>query len=159
MDITIRAATLADRPAIDQLADVAVHDTYDPVAGPAYAQDLLDTWWGSALDPDIEAGQVLVAIDGEELVGVAHLGEWDEEPVMWKLYISPDRRSQGIGVMLVDGLIDLLPPETPRLLTEHIIANERAGAFYQREGFEVTGTEQGDEPGLGFVWRARQLQT
>ena len=157
MNITIRAATLADRPAIDELANLAVHDTYDPVAGAAYAQDLLDTWWGSALDPDIETGHVLVALDGEELVGVAQLGEWKDEPVMWKLYILPERRSQGIGPKLIDGLIDLLPSGTPRLLTEHIIANERAGDFYQREGFDVTSTEEGDEPGLGFVWRARQL--
>lgn len=142
---------------MDAFASIAVHDTYDSVAGAAYAQNLLDTWWGAALNPDIEEGLVLVAVHGEDIVGLTHLGTWDDEPVMWKLYVAPDRRSQGVGPQLIAGLIDLLPPDTPRLLTEHIIANDRAGRFYEREGFEVIGTEEGDEPGLGFVWRARSL--
>ncbi len=159
MSVGIRAATLADRPAIDAFASVAVHDTYDSLIDSAYAQGLLDDWWGSALDPDIEAGRVVIATDAHEVVGFAQLGEWAGEPVMWKLYVAPDRRSQGIGVQLVATLVELLPGGTPRLLTEHIVANEDAGRFYEREGFIVTGIEDTDDPRSSFVWRARDLST
>jgi hypothetical protein len=38
-------------------------------------------------------------------------------------------------------------------------ANERAGAFYEREGFPVERIEPRptDDPGLGVVWRVRPL--
>jgi hypothetical protein len=41
------------------------------------------------------------------------------------------------------------------------VANERAGAFYEREGFTVQRIEPGDSanPALGVVWRARQLRS
>jgi len=38
-----------------------------------------------------------------------------------------------------------------RLLTEHIVENERAADFYQREGFAVL------EDGFDIVWRARPV--
>jgi len=39
------------------------------------------------------------------------------------------------------------------------VANERAGAFYEREGFTVQRIEPGHtgNPALGVVWRARHL--
>lgn len=157
MDITIRSANLEDRPAIDAFASIVVHDTYDRLVDAAYAKGLLDTWWGGALHLDIVAGRVIVATEAQEVVGFAQLGEWDGEPVMWKLYVAPHRRSQGIGVQLVDALLELLPEGTPRLLTEHIVANEDAGRFYEREGFIVTGIEDTDDPRTSYMWRARTL--
>jgi hypothetical protein len=42
---------------------------------------------------------------------------------------------------------------------EHFVANERAGAFYEREGSSVERIESGptEDPALGIVWRARHL--
>ena len=39
------------------------------------------------------------------------------------------------------------------------MANERAGAFYEREGFAVERIESSatEDPALGVVWRARHL--
>lgn len=157
MDITIRPATLEDRAAIDAFASIAVHDTYDSLVDPVYAQGLLDDWWGPALDPDIEAGRIMVATEAHQVVGFAQLGEWDGDPVMWKLYVAPHRRSRGIGVRLIDALLELLPEGAPRLLTEHIVANEDAGRFYEREGFAVTGIEDTGDPRTSYLWRTRTL--
>lgn len=46
-----------------------------------------------------------------------------------------------------------------RLRIEHFAANERAGAFYEREGFTVERIEPSPtgDPALAQVWRARPL--
>jgi hypothetical protein len=45
------------------------------------------------------------------------------------------------------------------LYIEHFVGNERAGAFYEREGFTVERIEASptEDPALGTVWRACQL--
>jgi hypothetical protein len=46
-----------------------------------------------------------------------------------------------------------------RLYIEHFAANERAGAFYEREGYGVERTEPSPngDPALAVVWRVRRL--
>ncbi|NJC23460.1 hypothetical protein BJ994_002536 [Arthrobacter pigmenti] len=41
------------------------------------------------------------------------------------------------------------------------MANERAGAFYEREGFTVQRVEPSptEDPALGVVWRSRSLDS
>lgn len=93
----------------------------------------------------------LVAVDAGTIVGMAEVGKCDGEPVLWKLYVAPGRRSAGIGPTLLNGVVAGLPVGTVRLLTEHIVENERAADFYQREGFAVL------EDGSDIVWRARPV--
>jgi SAM-dependent methyltransferase len=154
--VTIRPATLNDRPSIDAFAAVVVPDTYGPLAGPDYADSLL-VWWGEALDPDITAGNVSLAFTDGEVVGVAHIGDVESTPVLWKLYVHPARRSAGIGTALLDHVIAALPAETTRLLLEHIAANVDAARFYRRHGFARTRVDPHDDYRLATVWRARQL--
>jgi ribosomal protein S18 acetylase RimI-like enzyme len=79
--------------------------------------------------------------------------------VVYKLYVHPRHRGHGLGVRLLDALIHQLPADADRLCIEHFVANDRAGAFYEREGFTVERIEPGpgDNPALGVVWRARPL--
>lgn len=161
----MHTATLSDLEALHEFAVDVIHDTYDGLVDPAYAADLIDTWWTpAALGPDVAEERVLLAVAGSDIsaagsdvVGVAHRGDWNGEPVMWKLYIAPVRRNQGLGARLVDELISSLPAATPRLRTEHIVANVRAGRFYQREGFQID--EIGGDPAdlTAIVWRSKQL--
>jgi len=89
-------------------------------------------------------------------VGVAQLGR---DHVVYKLYLAPEQRGRGLGVRLLDALIGRLPADVDRLHIEHFAANERAGAFYEREGYRVERVEPSPTgyPGLGVVWRARAL--
>lgn len=120
--------------------------------GPAYAEELLATCWtADALGPAVAAGNVLIALEGGSVVGMAEHGRYDGEPVLWKLYVAPRRRSAGIGPMLLRGVVADLPSGTVRLLTEHIAENERAAAFYRREGFAVL------HEGPDIIWRARPV--
>lgn len=61
--------------------------------------------------------------------------------MVYKLYVHPQYRGRGLGPQLLDALIRQLPGNTDRLYIEHFMANERAGAFYQREGFTVERIE------------------
>lgn len=156
--LDVRLATQDDLGRIHRFAVDVVPDTYDRLVDATYSERLVDEWWTPAvLEPDVAAGRVLIADTGDRVVGLVHVGEWEGEPVMWKLYVAADRRDAGLGVHLVDALIDSLPVGTPRLRTEHIIANERAARFYQREGFEIDGIVGDPIDPTSTVWRSKPL--
>jgi ribosomal protein S18 acetylase RimI-like enzyme len=79
--------------------------------------------------------------------------------LVYKLYVHPKRRGRGLGSQLLDALTRQLPADADRLHLEHFVANERAGAFYEREGFTVERLESSPtgDPALGIVWRVRRL--
>jgi hypothetical protein len=56
---------------------------------------------------------------------------------------------------LIDALVE--PMTSDRVCIEHFAANERAGAFYEREGFTVDRIEPSPtgNPSLAVVWRVR----
>ena len=79
--------------------------------------------------------------------------------MVYKLYVHPRYRGRGLGPRLIDALTRQLPADAGRLHVEHFAANERAGAFYEREAFSVQWIEPSPtgDPALGVVWRARHL--
>jgi GNAT superfamily N-acetyltransferase len=162
--LTTRTATVADLDDIVGFAAVVIPDTYEPMIGAAYAEQLLADWWSvDRLTADLANDIVLVAVaddDPSRILGFVHLGRWNDEPVMWKLYVAPGHRGQGHGSRLVDAAIEALGPNEQTLLTEHVAANVRAAAFYEREGFaetEVVG-DTGDTGPASPVWRRRRLR-
>lgn len=72
---------------------------------------------------------------------------------------TPHHRGRGLGPQLLDALTRQLPANADRLYIGHFVANERAGAFYEREGFTVERIESSptENPALGLVWRVRYL--
>ena len=79
--------------------------------------------------------------------------------MVYKLYVHPQRRGRGLGPQLLDALTRQLPTNADRLYIEHFVANERASAFYEHEGFAIERIESSptEDPALGVVWRARHL--
>ena len=65
-----------------------------------------------------------------------------------------------LGPQVLDALTRQLPADADRLYIEHFVANERAGAFYERAGFTVERIESSptEDPALGVVWRARHVR-
>ncbi len=80
--------------------------------------------------------------------------------MIWKLYLAPQARGRGLGVELLDRAVAALPTGTGHVLVEHVAGNRRAGAFYEREGFAVVGTEPAGsgDPNAAVVWRRRNLR-
>ncbi|MEU3764757.1 hypothetical protein AB0E55_06800 [Amycolatopsis keratiniphila] len=65
-----------------------------------------------------------------------------------KLYTLP--RYRGSGPWLLEVLIGRLPADVGRVYAEHLLVDEFAGLFFEREGFTVERIEPG-----GVVRRAR----
>ena len=156
----VRDAEPGDAAAICRFGETHVRAHYAPLIGVAAAGEQARRWWNETYVGDAVAeGLVVVAeIDGQ-LVGVGQRGRAGPEHVVYKLYVHPQHRGRGLGPALLDALIRQLPADADRLLIEHFVANGRAGAFYEREGFTVQRIEPSptEDPALGVVWRVRQL--
>lgn len=151
----VKAANLEDVEAICEFGATHISDHYRPLIGEKAAAAQVEKWWDrQRMSAAIGRNQVTVAESEGQLVGVAEWGVWNGTPAIWKLYVHPDRRGEGIGRRLIRGIVDRLPPGTARLQVEHFAANERAGAFYEREGFRVIRTERNEsDPRSSVVWR------
>jgi SAM-dependent methyltransferase/GNAT superfamily N-acetyltransferase len=159
-DVTIAPADAGDVAAVSAFGAEHVPPHYAPLIGEERARALVRDWWSPPyLGEAVGAGELLLAHDGDQLIGVAQWGLLGGDPVLWKLYVHPEHRGGGVGVQLLDAVISAIPSGSTRLLTEHVAGNERAAAFYAREGFEVVRVED-DPDGLdaaALVWRARPL--
>ncbi|QDP99012.1 GNAT family N-acetyltransferase [Microlunatus elymi] len=156
----VRVAVPNDVAAICQFGLEHIPTHYAPLIGAQAAQDQIDRWWNEAyLANAVGSGQVVVADAAGELVGVGQRGLAGEDHVIYKLYVHPDWRGHGLGPRLIEGLVDQLPPDTDRIYVEVFASNERAIAFYQREGFTLRGTTSNPAggPAMAQQWRAREL--
>lgn len=159
---TVRDAMHDDVLAIRQFGAAQIRPHYTPLIGAAAADEQVRQWWNEAhLGAAVAEGGVVIAEADGNLVGVGQRGRSGADHVVYKLYLHPRYRDRGLGVRLLDALTRQLPADADRLCIEHFVGNERAGAFYEREGFTVVRIEPGptDNPALGVVWRARPLAT
>jgi ribosomal protein S18 acetylase RimI-like enzyme len=156
----VRAADAGDVAAICRFGATHIRPHYAPLIGATAADEQVRRWWSEAqIGAAVAAGLVVVAELGEQLIGIGQRGQRDADQVIYKLYVDPAHRSAGLGPRLIDALIAQLPAAADRLYVEHFAANERAGAFYEREGFTVERIEPSPtaDPALAVVWRRREL--
>ena len=156
----VRPAGPDDVAGVCRFGEAHIRPHYAPLIGAAAADAQVRDWWNEAhLGAAVAGGGVVVAEAGGQLLGVGQRGRWGADHVVYKLYVHPGHRGHGLGRQLLEALIGQLPPDVDRLYIEHFAANERAGAFYEREGFSVERIEAsptGDRA-LGVVWRVRRL--
>jgi len=158
-EIHFRPALAADVPALVAFGEDVIPQHYAPIIGEVAARAQLDWWTPTRFNEAIAAGRVQLAFSGDEIVGVTETGEMGAEQVIWKLYVAPKMRRQGLGVKLIDRAVSSLPGETDHVLLEHFAGNADAARFYEREGFKITGTDVNEsEPNASVVWRRRELQ-
>lgn len=156
----VRDASHDDVVTICRFGEAHIRPHYAPLIGAAAADEQIRRWWNEPhFDAAVAAGLVVVAEADGHLVGVGQRGRRGADHVVYKLYVHPQHRSRGLGPRLLDALTRQLPANADRLYIEHFVANERAGAFYEREGFTVERIESSPtgNPALGVVWRARPL--
>lgn len=150
----------------DDVADICafgeahIRAHYTPLIGAAAADDQVRQWWNeSSISAAVTSRSLVVAeLDGQ-IVGVGQRGRNGADHVIYKLYLATDQRGAGLGPRLIEALIDQLPADADRIFIEHFVGNERAGRFYEREGFAVERIEPSPtgDPVHGTVWRVRAL--
>jgi ribosomal protein S18 acetylase RimI-like enzyme len=133
--------------------------TYEPITGPEYVAMGLAKWWTSDVVTDsIRKGRTLVAVDGEEVVGVATFGTQHGDFVLWKLYVLPGHHGRGIGSMLMNAVVERAREAGhSRIVLSHIEGNKQAAGFYTRHGFVETHRESGGSGLPVSVWMCREL--
>jgi len=157
-DPVVRPGTPDDVAAICAFGDAHVRAHYEPLIGADAADGQVQQWWNEqTVATAVDGGLVVVAELGDRLVGVAQRGRRGRDHVVYKLYVDPAQRGRGVGPRLLDALDQQLPADADRLHIEHFAANERAGSFYEREGFTVVRVEPSPtgDPALDLVWRSR----
>jgi ribosomal protein S18 acetylase RimI-like enzyme len=92
---------------------------------------------------------VLVAADGEEVVGYLILGPWlalaaaAHVAEVHGLAVSPERQGEGIGGRLLAAAIERSRRESVRRLVLRVLStNPGAVHLYERHGFEVEGVQR-----------------
>jgi GNAT superfamily N-acetyltransferase len=159
-EMVLRDADRDDVMAICRFGEEHVRAHYTPLIGAEAADKQVRMWWNvTNIGGAVARGSVIVAEEDGELAGVGQRGLNGTDHVIYKLYVHPRFRGDGLGPRLLEALIERLPADADRLYIEHFVANERAGAFYEREGFAVERVEPSStgDPALGVVWRVRDL--
>ncbi|MFD6072590.1 GNAT family N-acetyltransferase [Amycolatopsis lurida] len=147
----VRAADRDDVMAICRFGEKQARAHYASMIGEeAAARQVRMRWNETDIAGAVARGWVVVADEGGCLAGV---GQCDgDEYVIRKLCVHPRHRGGGLGARLLGVLIGQLPADAGRVYAEHFVADERAGAFCEREGFTVERIER------GVVWRVRVLR-
>lgn len=151
----IRAARADDAPGIARMHWESHQTTY---IDPGFVtRERIEAWtleqrlegWRQVLDEAGPERTVVVAVDGDRIIGFADArtidqGEDPEAPrdlELKGLYLLDSHQGTGLGQALLDAAIG----DRPAFLWA-MAGETRARAFYRRNGFEPDGTEAAFEP-------------
>jgi phosphinothricin acetyltransferase len=142
--VQIRLATAEDNEAIRAIYNLEVIEstvTFDLVARtPDQQRDWLSARSG--------AHAVLVAEDGDEVVGFGSLSPYRDRPaystsVEDSVYVRRDRQGTGVGKTLLSELLRLATAHGFHAVMARIVGGHEASiALHRGAGFEVVGTER-----------------
>lgn len=154
MTIRLRRGTLADAPWLAAFRQRTFRTAYAHLM----TDDEIAIYGRRAFDEDVqreelarEGSVVILAVDGEDRLGFCwlHARPVDTVPPcvpergavnLARLYVEPDRQSQGIGAQLVEGAVAEARGLGGEMLWLQVWEkNPRAVAFYRRMGFTEIG--------------------
>jgi ribosomal protein S18 acetylase RimI-like enzyme len=153
ISITLRRAEKSDQAALGRLGAllVAQHHDFDArrfiPAGEGMARG-----YGRFLVAELRKSDrlVLVAVVGGEVAGYAYAAlegmDWlslrGPAGVIYDIIVDPDRRGQGVGRVLLDGMLAALAERgAPQVVLSTAAQNEGAQALFASAGFRRTMIE------------------
>jgi len=158
-EFAIRAARVADAPAIAALHVAVWRATYRDLAPPEAIQRLDVAFREKRWIEMLEQGRrtVLVAEVGDRIVGIGTAGaptvpELGAHGEVLYLYVDPECGRRGIGRALMHRLgLALQAQDYRSAALGVVVGNDGAIAFYQRLGGRAAGTYTDPGP----IWRSR----
>jgi GNAT superfamily N-acetyltransferase len=97
------------------------------------------------LDGYIDAGRVLVAVDGARIVGHLQLTETGcaADAEVKNMAVAPERQGQGVGRALIEAALEQARSDGRRMLVVATAAADIGNLrFYQRVGFRMSRVER-----------------
>jgi GNAT superfamily N-acetyltransferase len=161
MTVTVRVATEADLAAVAEVGRRTWPATYEPFTGPDYVTRGLAQWWSDdAIRRGLADDRTLVAEDESgAVVGMAGFAPTEDILILWKLYIVPEAQGSGAGTALLRKVIADATGQYRALRLEYLDGNNRAAAFYGRNGFTYLMRETDPAGGPDSVWMELPLPT
>ena len=152
--LVIRQADGEDLTAVIEVGHRTWPVTYGPIAGEDYVAMGLAKWWTQeATIPAIRAGRVTVAEIDDEVVGMAGVGPSEGHLNLWKLYVVPERQSDGVGGRLLRAVIAKAREDGyDEIRLSYLAGNDNAAAFYEHFGFTEVERESSGSGIPDSVW-------
>jgi ribosomal protein S18 acetylase RimI-like enzyme len=155
--IEVRPCRLLDVARVSRLLKASWHATYDSMLGERLAlrrgqsvystANLTISIARSIVSP--HAMKMLIATRGDVTVGLAMAHIDGSEIVLNMLYVDPERKGQGIGLALLQAVIDSYSG-AKAIRLEVLRDNVAAIEWYKAKGFEAYG-ETGNAAGMRGV--------
>jgi ribosomal protein S18 acetylase RimI-like enzyme len=158
--LSIRLATAADIPAIQQLADKIWWNTYPGMVSDAMITYLLKLLYDPArIIGELErGGHYYLLYSGQQLAAYASCyqeeGEAPHQGRIGKFYIDTDFHGKGLGRYFMNHLLLSYPHQEVRLRVHR--RNSNAIAFYHKQSFNIE-REVDTDCGEGFVMQDYEM--
>lgn len=137
----VRPATEADLPAIKAIYDVEIRTGISTFATEPPGLD----YWRERLESTHPGDHVLVAVDGDDVVGYTYSGSYRPREAYAQtretsVYLASSARGGGVGRSLYDELLRLLRADGVRLVVAVIaLPNDGSQGLHRACGFERVG--------------------
>jgi GNAT superfamily N-acetyltransferase len=101
--------------------------------------EALAEWWAERWKWEQDDHRLVVAVDGERVIGFSYVGPAGDDGVMMlnAIHVDPDHVGSGVGKLL---MLDALEHLEPRAVLWVLAENHRARRFYERGGWVFDGT-------------------
>jgi diamine N-acetyltransferase len=147
-ELIVRFADTEDVNSIGFLAHQIWPATYGAILGTAQLQYMLEMMYSpAALRKQMQQQHVFIIAElAEEPVGFASFSKIDEPGIfkLHKLYVSTAIQGRGLGKALLNAVLEEIQTRGAKYLQLNVNRNNKATAFYGKQGFTVIKEEDID---------------
>lgn len=144
--VTVRTATVADIPLIQQLAAVSFRATYSEILLPEQTDYMMGMMYNTAKlhEQIVVRGHRFFIAEGIVPIGFAacELNHGQEGAArLHKLYLLPEAQGKGAGKAILDAVTAFAVANKQNTLELNVNRHNKAKAFYERNGFQTVRKE------------------
>ncbi len=105
----------------------------------------IEYWYVNKVVPGLVVGndKLLVARDNDIIAGIALGKASDGESKLRCVRVHPDYQNGGLGIRLIDGMLDLIEERQPGVTVAEEMINLYSRAFVKRYGFNLSDVTKG----------------